>query len=83
VSIKTKVIELFREVTPKEHEKDFTSILDGLRLEGMLQGRQQGIWQEKLSVVKNLLESNTSLDIISKATSLPLEEIIKLKTKLH
>jgi predicted transposase/invertase (TIGR01784 family) len=89
------VIQLFAESVTEEDRGKIMSMADNLRMEGMQEGIQQGMQQgiqqgvqqgrhqEKLAVVKNMLESNISLEVISKATRLPLEEIMKFQIKLH
>lgn len=49
------------------------------RKEGIAEGRKEGMAEEKKEIAKNLLNMNLSLDQISKATGLTIDEIEKLK----
>jgi len=49
--------------------------------QGFNQGISQGIASEKINTARNLLSLNISIDDISKATGLTIEEINKLKPK--
>ena len=44
---------------------------------------EQGMLQERMTVAKNMLANDINFDVISKATRLSLEEIEKLKIKVH
>ena len=46
--------------------------------EGIAQGISQGEYQAKIETAKNLLSMNLSIENISKATSLSVDEIKKL-----
>ena len=46
---------------------------------GMKQGLQQGISQERINTAKRMLESQIDVNIISIATKMSVEEILKLK----
>jgi hypothetical protein len=64
---------MFSEAIPEEDLEDddrrnCLTIADSLRIEGAILGV--------------LLEANKSLDVISKATGMSLEEIVRLKTKI-
>ncbi len=48
------------------------------RAEGHAEGKAEGIAEERISIAKNLLNMNMSIDDISKATKLSVEEIEKL-----
>ena len=46
---------------------------------GIKQGLQQGIYQERIETAKRMLESQIDVNIISIATKMSVEEILKLK----
>lgn len=46
--------------------------------EGISQGISQGVYQNKLDTAKNLAEMGFTVEVISKATGLSLEEISHL-----
>ena len=48
-------------------------------IEGIEQGIEQGVEQNKNEIAKKLLNMNMSIEDISKATNLSIEEIEKLK----
>ncbi len=47
--------------------------------EGLKQGKEEGLKQGKIEVAKSLLSMNLSIEQISKATGLGVEEIEKLR----
>jgi predicted transposase/invertase (TIGR01784 family) len=49
------------------------------RKEGIKQGVEKGILQEKIEIAKNLLQANISIDLIVKTTGLSFEKIEGLK----
>jgi len=49
--------------------------------QGIQQGIEQGKKQEKIEIVKKLLELNTTIEDIIKVTNLTREEILKIKNK--
>ena len=50
--------------------------------EGFEEGVEEGIEQKNVEVVKNMLNENLNMELISKVTGLTEEEIIKIKEKL-
>ena len=57
------------------------SLLSEARENGINDGISKGVSKEKVNIAKNLLSMNMSLDDISKATGLSVEEINKLKNE--
>ena len=51
------------------------------RENGINDGISKGVSKEKVNIAKNLLSMNMSLEDISKATGLTVEEINKLKNE--
>ncbi len=48
------------------------------RQESLIEGRQQGHFEEKLDIARRLLEEGSGADFVAKITGLPLEKILKL-----
>ena len=46
------------------------------------EGIKEGVEKGKLLTAKNMLKDGLSLEIISRATELPIEKIIELQTKI-
>jgi hypothetical protein len=76
---KELIIEIF---TSAVHEQDEGKIMS-IANEFIQEGLEQGMQQERMIVAKSLLARDISLDVISKATRMSLEEIKKLKMKVH
>lgn len=49
------------------------------RNEGILEGKREGVNEEKIETAKRLLAANISLDIVQRATELTLDQISKIK----
>ena len=50
--------------------------------EGLQQGLQQGLYQQAIQTAKNMLKDKVDIKLISKYTSLSINEIEELKAKL-
>ena len=48
---------------------------------GKEEGRDEGVYAEKVSTAKNMLNKNFDIKTIAEITNLPLNEIKKLKTE--
>lgn len=64
-------------------EEDNRKIQNSLRIqaikEGHAEGLQQGSYQSKIQIAKNMLEENMDINLISKLTGLKVEEINSIK----
>ena len=65
----------------EDKKKIQNSLLSEARENGINDGISKGVSQEKVNIAKNLLSMNMSLEDISKATGLSVEEINKLKNE--
>ena len=65
----------------EDKKKIQNSLLSEARENGINDGISKGVSKEKVNIAKNLLSMNMSLDDISKATGLSIEEINKLKNE--
>ena len=65
----------------EDKKKIQNSLLSEARENGINDGISKGMSKEKVNIAKNLLSMNMSLEDISKATGLTVEEINKLKNK--
>ena len=65
----------------EDKKKIQNSLLSEARENGINDGISKGVSQEKVNIAKNLLSMNMSLEDISKATGLSVEEISKLKNE--
>lgn len=64
-----------------EHQLKQEGIREGIK-EGIREGEEQGIRQEKLDTALRLLKEGMPIDLISKATLLPEDEVISLRNGL-
>ena len=73
----------FQEYMSEEEDKKKiqNSLLPEARENGINDGISKGVSKEKVNIAKNLLSMNMSLEDISKATGLSVEEINKLKNE--
>ena len=55
--------------------RDTISVFEGVRLEGRMEGREEGSLKEKMAIASNLRSMGMSISDISKATGLQEEEI--------
>jgi predicted transposase/invertase (TIGR01784 family) len=82
-------MELYWERERALHEKANlinTGINQGINQgikQGIKQGIEQGIKQEKIEVVKRLLEKNYPIELIIDATGVSKEEILTIKSELN
>ena len=65
----------------EDKKKIQNSLLSEARENGINDGISKGVSKEKVNIAKNLLSMNMSLEDISKATGLSVEEINKLKNE--
>ena len=65
----------------EDKKKIQNSLLPEARVIGFNDGISKGVSKEKVNIAKNLLSMNMSLEDISKATELSVEEINKLKNE--
>jgi len=65
----------------EDKKKIQNSLLFEARENGINDGISKGVSKEKVNIAKNLLSMNMSLEDISKATGLTVEEINKLKNE--
>ena len=65
----------------EDKKKIQNSLLSEARENGINDGISKGVSKEKVNIAKNLLSMNMSLEDISKATGLSVEEISKLKNE--
>ena len=61
-------------------EDDIKFQMNTMKYEGQLEGKIEGIKEKSIEIAKNLLQQNISIDVISKATGLSNEEILKLQS---
>ena len=61
---------------------DLDSMLDEALHKGIQEGRQEGRQEEKIEVARNFLREKTPVEIVAKATGLPLEEVRRLADAL-
>jgi predicted transposase/invertase (TIGR01784 family) len=61
---------------------DYDSGLGDARREGLQEGRQEGRQEEKLGITRNLLREKTPVEVISRVTGLPLEEVKRLAAEI-
>ena len=55
--------------------RDTISVFEGVRMEGRMEGREEGSLKEKMAIASNLRSMGMSISDISKATGLQEEEI--------
>ena len=55
--------------------RDTISVFEGVRMEGRMEGREEGSLKEKIAIASNLRSMGMSISDISKATGLQEEEI--------
>ncbi len=81
---KESVLHFFEESVSEDERGNVMTIAEQLRAEGIeqgiLQGRQEGMQEEKMLVVKNLLARGVDMRIISSATGLDISEIEKIES---
>ena len=71
---------IYENVSDEKTIQDLEKIAQDIQDEQYyLAGKNDGIIQEKREIAKNLFKMNMSLEDISKATGLTIEEIKKLK----
>ena len=75
---KDEILRLQAEQRDDDLRKYLTE-MDWAENKGRLEGKQEGLIEGKKEVAKNLLSLGISIDDISKATGLSVEEIKKLK----
>ena len=63
------------------HEKYLTGLFRG-KEEGIEKGKLEGKLETQTLIVKNLLESSVSDDIILKSTNISIEELEKIKKEI-
>ena len=80
---KENVVQLFVDVVPEKHRGHMKTIGEQFREEGISIGIEKGIEKERIAIIKNMLESNMSIDIISRATKVSPADIEKFKKSLH
>ena len=61
-----------------KHYRDALCLLDGARMEGLREGRLEGIQEEKSTMAKKMKAMGMSLDDIQSISGLSLEDIEKL-----
>ena len=61
------------------HKQDLSDSYETGYDDGMNKGKEDGKIEEKIEIAKNLLKQNLSMQSISLATSLSIEEIQKLQ----
>lgn len=61
-----------------EAEKIRKTMLKGARLEGLEEGREQGIEQNKKGMILSMFKDNVPLDKISKYANISVEEVEKI-----
>ena len=66
----------------EDKKKIQNSLLSEARENGINDGISKGVSQEKVNIAKNLLSMNMSLEDISKATGLSVEEIENIKNNM-
>ena len=76
---KDKLITLFTKCVREQYKGEVMTIADQIRQEG----EAIGIEKERIAIIKNMLENNMSIDIISTATKVSPNKIEELKKKLH
>lgn len=86
-----QILEKLTDLVPEKNRSEIMTIADQLRAEarqqGMQQGMQQGVQQgmsvgaekEKVEVVKRMLSNNLDVSLISLATGLTQEEVLKIE----
>ena len=67
--------DFVRFMSEEDEDKYF---INSWRTEGLNEGISKGIAQEKINIVKSLLNENSPIDFISRVTNLSIEEIEKL-----
>lgn len=65
----------------EDKKKIQNSLLSEARENGINDGISKGVSQEKVSIAKNMLNKNMSIEDISDITGLSVEEINKLKNE--
>lgn len=77
------ILETLTEIVSEENRGDVMTVAENLilqgRYEGIQQGLNQGIQQEKEEVVLRMLSKNLDINLISMATDLAEDRILKLK----
>jgi predicted transposase/invertase (TIGR01784 family) len=66
--------------------RDYYSYMNAFKEEGLQQGLEQGmqkgLYQQAIQTAKNMLKDKVDIELISKYTSLSINEIEELKAKL-
>ncbi|MBQ3980953.1 MAG: hypothetical protein II631_02770, partial [Treponema sp.] len=62
-------------------KRDYTSGLLAAERRGLAQGLEQGMRQKAIETAKKFLAEGIAPEMIAKCCSIPLEEVLKLKTE--
>ncbi|MBP5695177.1 MAG: hypothetical protein J6X11_00845 [Treponema sp.] len=62
-------------------KRDYTSGLLAAERRGLAQGLEQGMHKNAVETAKKLLAEGIAPEMIAKCCSIPLEEVLKLKTE--